>query len=111
MLCHVHLHWKIQVREESTGPEPALPALPGHTTPGNSLEEQLVPESTNERDEKQPLVPEDPQEEREAEESVTVQKTRANERGTFGVDFAQQTDDRQTSLDDRKKQMLQNARR
>ena len=99
--------------EESTETEQALQALPAHTTSGDSPEEQqLVPESTNqEREERQSTVPEDPREEKEATESVAIQKTRTSERGTFGVDFAEQTDQRQTSLSDRKKQMLQNARK
>ncbi|CAB4025791.1 E3 ubiquitin- ligase AMFR [Paramuricea clavata] len=94
--------------QESTGNEPALQALPG-ASQNVSEEHELPPEPTNhEREERQPTV-----EERDVEETGTsaVQRTRANERGTFGVDFAEQTDQRQSSLIDRKKQMLQNARK
>lgn len=104
---------KLQAWQESTGNEPALQALPAasHNVPE---EHELPPEPTNhEREERQPTVSEDTREERDVEETGTsaVQRTRANERGTFGVDFAKQTDQRQSSLIDRKKQMLQNARK
>ena len=77
-------------------------------------EQQHPPESTNhEREERQPIVSEDMREQRDSEETRTnaVQRTRTIERGTFGVDFAEQTDQRQVSLSDRKNQMLQNARK
>lgn len=61
-------------------------------------------------DERQATISEDiVLEEREAED--TSARTGTSERGTFGVDFAEQTGQRQTSLTDRKQQMLQNARR
>ena len=99
--------------EDSTGNE--LSGLPAGTTPENTLEERpLLPEPTNhEREERQPVVPEDTREQRASEEISTsaVQRTRTIERGTFGVDFAEQTDQRQVSLSDRKNQMLQKARK
>ncbi len=61
------------------------------------------------REERQATVFKDTREETEETGSRTVHK--ANERGTFGVDFAEQTDQRQTSLRDRKKDMLHNARK
>ena len=70
-------------------------------------------EGSGEREERQARVSEDVLEERAAEETGTssVVRTRADERGTFGVDFAELTDQRQLSLSERKKQMLQNARK
>ncbi|XP_028410123.1 E3 ubiquitin-protein ligase AMFR-like [Dendronephthya gigantea] len=91
---------------------PAAPALEDVTGDDTTLvEEQETPVDTPEEDERQATVSEDivVLEEREAED--TSSRSRASERGTFGVDFAEQTGQRQTSLTDRKQQMLQNARR
>ena len=73
-------------------------------------EEQETESSNQEREEREPIVSEDTQE-KKPEETGTSSVQNINERGTFGVDFAEQTDQRQLSLSDRKKQMLQNARK
>lgn len=87
--------------------QPALP-VEGVASRDLPVEHELINE---EREERQPTVSDALREEREETGVSANWGTRPNERGSFGVDFSEHTDQRQSSLSDRKKQMLQNARK